>query len=50
MPGGCGQWSAFWSYSPNDWPNGGEVDMIEVYIILYKWDTYIHTDFLKTGS
>ncbi|PAV18529.1 glycoside hydrolase family 16 [Pyrrhoderma noxium] len=30
MPGGCGQWSAFWSYSPNDWPNGGEVDMIEI--------------------
>lgn len=50
MPGGCGQWSAFWSYSPNDWPNGGEVDMIEVYIILYKWNTNIHADFLKTGS
>ena len=34
MPGGCGQWSAFLSYSPNDWPNGGEVDMIEVFFIL----------------
>lgn len=24
----CGVWPAFWSYGP-DWPNGGEVDIIE---------------------
>ena len=50
MPGECGQWPAFWSYSPDDWSNGGGVDMIEVYIILYKWNTDIHTDYLETGS
>ncbi|KKK12876.1 hypothetical protein P175DRAFT_0431004 [Aspergillus ochraceoroseus IBT 24754] len=28
MPTGCGSWPAFWILGPN-WPNGGEIDVIE---------------------
>jgi len=28
MPTGCGTWPAFWMVGPN-WPNGGEIDIIE---------------------
>jgi len=28
MPEGCGTWPAFWMVGPN-WPNGGEIDIIE---------------------
>ncbi|KAF9454982.1 glycoside hydrolase family 16 protein [Macrolepiota fuliginosa MF-IS2] len=28
MPTGCGSWPAFWSNGPN-WPDGGEIDIIE---------------------
>jgi hypothetical protein len=29
MPVGCGTWPAFWETNESDWPNGGEVDIIE---------------------
>ena len=29
MPGGCAQWPAFWTADPNNWPGGGEVDIVE---------------------
>ncbi|GAA5861814.1 hypothetical protein JCM3774_001311 [Rhodotorula dairenensis] len=29
MPWGCATWPAWWSYGDPDWPDGGEIDVIE---------------------
>ncbi|KAK0564575.1 hypothetical protein OC861_004222 [Tilletia horrida] len=29
MPTGCGTWPAFWTVTTNNWPSGGEIDIIE---------------------
>lgn len=29
MPEGCGTWPAIWETDESDWPNGGEVDIVE---------------------
>lgn len=29
MPEGCGTWPAFWTVTADQWPQGGEIDIIE---------------------
>jgi len=29
MPYGCSQWPAFWTLTTGNWPDGGEIDMLE---------------------
>ena len=45
MPGGvCGTWPAFWMVGPN-WPNGGEIDIIEGVNGQQTNDMTLHTGF-----
>lgn len=42
LPDGCGVWPAFWTFGP-DWPNNGEIDIIE-YVNNQEIDgTTLHT-------
>jgi len=43
MPTGCGTWSAFWSNGPN-WPDGGEIDIVEGVHDYTNNQATIHTD------
>jgi hypothetical protein len=42
MPTGCGTWPAFWTVGPN-WPNGGEIDIIEGVDVQTAVLTTLHT-------
>jgi len=42
MPVGCGTWPAFWTVGPN-WPNGGEIDIIEGVNVQVNDATTLHT-------
>jgi len=43
MPTGCGTWPAFWTVGPN-WPNSGEIDIIEGVNVLTYDATTLHTN------
>ncbi|KAH3755912.1 glycoside hydrolase family 16 protein [Pelomyxa schiedti] len=43
MPAGCGTWPAFWLCGPN-WPNGGEIDIIEGVNVQVSDQTTLHTN------
>jgi len=43
MPTGCGTWPAYWTVGPN-WPNGGEVDVIEGVNVMVNDATTLHTN------
>ncbi|KAJ7630492.1 glycoside hydrolase family 16 protein [Roridomyces roridus] len=43
MPTGCGTWPAFWSNGPN-WPQGGEIDIVEGVNDYTNNQATIHTD------
>jgi len=43
MPTGCGTWPAWWLVGPN-WPNGGEIDIIEGVNVATNDQTTLHTN------
>jgi len=43
MPTGCGTWPAFWTVGPN-WPNSGEIDIIEGVNVQAYDATTLHTN------
>jgi len=43
MPTGCATWPAFWTVGPN-WPNSGEIDIIEGVNVLTYDATTLHTN------
>ena len=43
MPTGCGTWPAWWSFGPN-WPNSGEIDIIEGVDKQTKDQSTLHTN------
>jgi len=43
MPTGCGTWPAWWIVGPN-WPNGGEIDIIEGVNLFTAVQTTLHTN------
>jgi len=42
MPTGCGTWPAWWFVGPN-WPNGGEIDVLEGINVDQKDQSTLHT-------
>ena len=42
MPSGCGTWPAWWSNGPN-WPNGGEIDILESVNAFTENQVSLHT-------
>ena len=42
MPQGCGTWPAYWFFGP-DWPNNGEIDVIEGVNLATNDQTTLHT-------
>jgi hypothetical protein len=43
MPTGCGTWPAWWTVGPN-WPNGGEIDVIEGVNVQNSDQATLHTN------
>lgn len=43
MPAGCGVWPAFWLSDDDDWPNGGEIDIVEGINYQSTIKTALHT-------
>ncbi|KAJ7293331.1 glycoside hydrolase family 16 protein [Mycena rebaudengoi] len=49
MPASCGVWPAWWSVGPN-WPQGGEIDVLEGVHVTGTNKVTLHTDAGQTGK